>query len=142
MSSRTQHGRRAAWRTTRVAALCSALTVLLTALLMCLGSAAHAAGPRAAAPMTAVSAVQTPSYHPTGHRPVTVAHPGDCPADDVCCAQDTHGIRAVLRATAQPVPTVLPRIPSLPSPATRGCHLGLTPTRGAPDLHVLQVQRT
>ncbi|WP_217549825.1 hypothetical protein [Streptomyces sp. GbtcB6] len=142
MSSRTQHGRRGAWRTTRSAALCHALVMLLTALVMCLGPAAHAAADLATAPMTAMPTAGTTPTHPTEHRVVKVTHPGNCPAGDVCCAQDAHGVRAVLPTTTQPAPAVLPRIPSLPGPAALACSLGLTPTRGAPDLHFLQVQRT
>ncbi|MFD4510290.1 hypothetical protein [Streptomyces sp. NPDC058457] len=142
MSSGTQHGRRGAWRTTRPTALSHALAMLLTALVMCLGPAAHAAADLATAAMTTTSASSTTPGHPTEHRAVQVTHPADCPAGDVCCAQDTHGVRAVLPTAAQPAPALLPRISSLADSAVLACSLGLTPTRGAPDLHFLQVQRT
>ncbi|MFD4603249.1 hypothetical protein ACFWPQ_35135 [Streptomyces sp. NPDC058464] len=144
MSGRTQHGRRGAWRTTRPAALCHALVMLLTALVMCLGPAAHAATDLATAPTTATSPAPTApaAGHPTDHGTAQATQPGNCPAGDVCCAQDTHGVRAVLPTAAQPVPAVLPHVPSRSGSAVQACSLGLTPTRGAPDLHFLQVQRT
>ncbi|MEU5531728.1 hypothetical protein [Streptomyces sp. NPDC020362] len=142
MTSRPQYRPSDAWRTTRTAALCPALAVLLTMLVICLGAAAHAASDLAAAPMTSMAATQTPSGHPAEHCTVTATQPGDVPGGDMCCAQEAHGVRAVLPTPAQPAPAVLPRIPSNPGPAALTCSLGLTPTRGAPDLHVLQVQRT
>ncbi|MFJ5033838.1 hypothetical protein ACIQB5_38555 [Streptomyces sp. NPDC088560] len=142
MSGRPQCRPRSAWRSTPAAALCPALAVLLMALVMCLGSVARSAGDHAPAHMTAMSAVRTSPEGPAEHHALRVTHPGHCPTGDMCCAQDTQAARAVLPATAQPVPGVLPRNPSLPGPATLACALGLTPTRGAPDLHVLQVQRT
>lgn len=153
MSSRTEHRPRGVWLTTQTAALCPALAVLLMALVLCLGYAPHAPRNVATAPVTTLSAVQTSSHGPAEHRAVTVTavaerhtvtvtKSGGCPSGDMCCAQDSHGVRAVLPAAAQLLPAVLRRVPSLPGPATVACALGLTPTRGAPDLHVLQVQRT
>ncbi|MFF7467619.1 hypothetical protein [Streptomyces sp. NPDC008092] len=166
MSGRTQHGRRGAWRATRPAVLCHALAMLLTALVMCLGPAAHAAADLATAPMTATSTTRTPPPmtatsttrtpppmtatsaaptapgHAADHHAVAVTHPGNCPAGGVCCAQDTRGVRAVLPTAVQPASSALPRVFSRPGPAVLACSVGRAPTRGTPDLHVLQVQRT
>ncbi|MFC4506235.1 MULTISPECIES: hypothetical protein [Streptomyces] len=138
MNSRTQRRHRDAWWTTQVAALCPALAVLLTVLVMCLGSTAHAT---VGEPVAAMSAARTPADNWTEHHAVVMAHPGNCPPGDVCCAQSAHAGRAVLPAAPQPLPVVLPRVPGLAAPAASACAAGLPPTRGAPDLHVLQVQR-
>ncbi|MFF3875204.1 hypothetical protein [Streptomyces sp. NPDC001978] len=143
MISRTQRRRRAAWWTTPVAALCPALALLLAALVMCLGYAAHDSGEQAAAPMTAMSVAQQPTGIPAQHQALPVAHSVDCPSHDMCCGSAIHDIRTVLTAPAQPLPSAnLPRIPSILRPAPPACSADPPPTGGAPDLHVLQVQRT
>jgi hypothetical protein len=142
MSSRIQRRRRGAWRTTPVAALCPALALLFAALVMCLGYVAHGTSDQVAAPMTTMSATTAPTTPSATHHVKAIAHPADCPAGDVCCDPVAHGVRAVFAAPTQPLPAILPRIPSLPRPDTPSCSLRPPPTRGAPDLHVLQVQRT
>nr|WP_258404854.1 hypothetical protein [Streptomyces sp. F12] len=143
MSSRTtQRRHRGAWWTTPVAALCPALAVLLAALVMCLGYTAHNASDQAAAPMTTMSATAAQTTPSATHHVKAIAHQADCPAGDVCCNPVAHGVRAVLAAPTQPPPTILPRTPSPPRPDTPLCSTESPPTRGAPDLHVLQVQRT
>ncbi|MFF1688288.1 MULTISPECIES: hypothetical protein [unclassified Streptomyces] len=147
--SRTQRARRGAWWATRVAALCPALGVLLAALVMCLGPAAHGtdgatdSSPPAVASATAVTSTQhhVQSAHPDVVE--TVARRSDCPAGDTCCDPVSRGVRAVLSAPAQPHSAVLPRIPAaaMPDPPPPG-PAGLPPAGTAPDLHVLQVQRT
>ncbi|MFG3364130.1 hypothetical protein ACIPWY_06730 [Streptomyces sp. NPDC090032] len=144
--SRTQRARRGAWWATRVAALCPALGMLLAALVMCLGPAAHGAdgSPPAVASATAVTSTQhhmQSSTHPDGVE--TVARRSDCPAGDTCCDPVSRGVRAVLSAPAQPHSAVLPRIPAaaMPDPPPPG-PAGLPPAVTATDLHVLQVQRT
>ncbi|WP_063824550.1 hypothetical protein [Streptomyces sp. CdTB01] len=134
MSSRPQDKPRGAWRTTRTAVLCPALAVLLAALVICFGYPAHAAG-------NEVAAALMPMGPRADHLAVTVTAPGGCRHGDVCCAQADHAVRAVSPATAHPLPALLPRTPGLPAPEAGACPLGLPPTRGAPDLHVLQVQR-
>ena len=142
MTSRQQHRTRAAWRTTRLAALCPALAVLLTALVICLGPLRHATSDSdpAAAPVTTMSATTaSPADHPTKE----VTHPADCPAGDTCCTPAAHGVRAVLAAPVQHLPVFLPRMPDIPRPPDSApLHTEPPPTTGAPDLHVLQVQRT
>jgi hypothetical protein len=143
MGSRTQDTTRGAWRTTRTAALCAALAVLLAALVACLGFAAHADSSPAAASMTTVSASAIPTAAPADHQAAAVAHPADSPAGDVCCGPAVDGVRAVLVAPAQPPHAILPRTPDLPrQPDTSACFTEPVPTGHAPDLHVLQVQRT
>ncbi|MBK3570954.1 hypothetical protein, partial [Streptomyces sp. MBT62] len=62
MSSRPQRRDRGAWRTTRSAALSSALTMLLATLLVCFGYPAHATASQVAAiPMTSLSAAHKPA---------------------------------------------------------------------------------
>ncbi|QQM47428.1 hypothetical protein [Streptomyces liliifuscus] len=142
MSSRTQRRHRGAWWTTPVAALCPALAVLLAALVMCLGYAAHNASDQAAAPMATMSATAAQTTPSATHHVKVIAHQADCPAGDVCCDPVAHGVRAVLAAPTQPPPAILPPMPSPPRSDTPSCSTDLPPTRGAPDLHVLQVQRT
>lgn len=147
MSSRTQHTARGAWRTTRIAALCPALVVLLAALVMCLGPATHAdSGDHtisATAVMTDVSHEQMRTGNPAEHHAMPVAHPGGCPSGDMCCSPAVHGAAAVLAAPAHPLPVTLPRMPSLPRQQAGPTLLAKPPPAGdAPDLHVLQVQRT
>ncbi|MER5906160.1 hypothetical protein ABT150_39805 [Streptomyces mirabilis] len=141
MSSRPPYTARGAWWTTRTAALCPALAVLLAALVMCLGYMAHGISDPAAAPATAMSATVAQAHTSTEQHHVA-AHPVDCPAGDVCCDPVAHGVRAVLATPAQPLPTVLPRTPDLPRPGTSSRCAEPPPTGRSPDLHVLQVQRT
>ncbi|WP_405613432.1 hypothetical protein [Streptomyces sp. NBC_00076] len=143
MNSRTQRRRRDAWWATPIAALCPALAALLTALVMCLGSPAHeTSGHASAAPsMAAMITAKTPAGSWPTHHVVASAHPGDCHSGDERCAQSAHGGRAVLPAAPQPLPVVLPRVPSLAAPAASARAPGPSPTRSAPGLHVLQVQR-
>lgn len=142
MRSRTQDVTRGAWRTTRNATLCPALAVLFAALTVCLGFAVHADSGGHVISMSSASAravVDTPA----GHHSVPTAHLGDCPVGDVCCAPAVHGVRGVLAAPLQPQPAILPRMPDLPMRQDGPTFLAQAPPTGAaPDLHVLQVQRT
>ncbi|MEV6589666.1 hypothetical protein [Streptomyces acidicola] len=148
MRSQAQHTTRDAWRPTRLAALCPALLVLLTTLVMCLGSVSHGdSGPAGTTttsmgPMATTSVDALPAGAPTSHHGTTGAHPADCPYDDVCCGPAADGVRAVLAAPVQPVPAVLPSMPSVPAPGIASRCAEPAPTGRAPDLHVLQVQRT
>ena len=128
------------WRTTRLVALCPALAVLLAALVICLGSLPHATSDPADVPMTTMSATAaTPADHPTK----AVTHQADCHAGDTCCTPAAQGVQAVLAAPVQPQPVLLPRTPDLPGPPDSAPrHTEPPPTACAPDLHVLQVQRT
>ncbi|MFD4685891.1 hypothetical protein [Streptomyces sp. NPDC058461] len=150
MNGRGQDGRRDAWGTTRLAALCPVLAVLIAALLLCLGPTGHAAADRGTAPTAAAPAGATAPHpaseapsaggHRTDHHPVA-AHPGPCPSDGECCTRSPHGAHAVLPAAPQPVPVVLPRLPVHAAGAAVPRAPGLPSARGAPDLHVLQIQR-
>jgi hypothetical protein len=140
MTGRSQSSTRAAWRTTRLAALCPALTVLLTLLVICLGTGTHAAADPAAGPMTSMSATTVTPADPSAK---VAAHPADCPDDDMCCHAAAQGVHAVLAAPVHPLPVLLPRLPDLPGPPDGTPRRAEPPpTTGAPDLHVLQVQRT
>jgi hypothetical protein len=123
-------------------ALCPALAVLFAALVMCLGYVAHGADAPAAAPMTTMSATAVQANTSATQHARTIAHPADCPAGDVCCDPVTHGVRAVRAATDQPLQAVLPRTLSVSRADAPARFPALPPARGAPDLHVLQVQRT
>jgi hypothetical protein len=122
-------------------ALCPALAVLFAALVMCLGSMTHSAESPAAAPMTTMSATAAQTHTSATHHATTIAHPADCPAGDMCCDPVAQGVRAVRIAPAQPLSAILPRVQGLPRPDTPARSPGLPPTRSAPNLHVLQVQR-
>ena len=135
---------RAACRTTRLAVLWPALAVLLAVLVMGLGDVTHGHGGTPTA--TAMNTMVTPSIAmetSDGHHTTAATHPADCPPGDVCCGPATEGVRAVLATPAQPLPAVLRRAPGLPRPPT-ACSRATPslPTDRAPDLHVLQVQRT
>ncbi|GAA1262529.1 MULTISPECIES: hypothetical protein [Streptomyces] len=147
--SRTQRAGRGAWWATRIAALCPALSVLLAALVMCLGPAAHGTDGTADGSLptvTSVAAGSATQHHARSAYPAaveTVARRGDCPAGDRCCDPASRGVRAVLSAPAQPHPAVLPRMPAATMPdAPPPSPSGLPPSGTAPDLHVLQIQRT
>ncbi|GHG01713.1 hypothetical protein GCM10018777_10470 [Streptomyces albogriseolus] len=142
MGSLRQHTARGTWWTTRIAALCPALAVLLAALVICLGAVAHGQSTPATASMTTMSATAAPTDTPAEHHATTAAHPSDCLPGDVCC-RPADGVRAVLATPSQPLPAVLPRMPDLPrQPDTPALSTGPASACLAPDLHVLQVQRT
>lgn len=142
MGSRTHDTTRRAWWNTRLAALCPALVVLLAALVVCLGYAAHGDSAPVAS-MTTVSTTATPTAAPAGHHLATAAHPADCPPGDVCCGAVGDSARAVLVAPAQLSQAILPRMPDLPrQPDTPTGPPEAAQADHAPDLHVLQVQRT
>ena len=115
-------------RVTRDAVLGPALALLLAALVMCLGYVpSHGRAAPDADPVVTVS----------------VAHERlDSPAEhDRCCGLPTREARAVLPVGAHPLPAVLPRMPVVARPVGSSHVPVLPPARGAPDLHVLQVQR-
>ncbi|MFI6407459.1 hypothetical protein [Streptomyces sp. NPDC050548] len=123
-------------------ALCPALAVLFAALVMCLGALAHGTDAPAAASMTTMSGMTVPADTWGNHHGKTFSDPGDCPAGDVCCDPVAHGVRAVRHAPAEPLSAPLPALQGSPGPGTPARCPALPPARGAPDLHVLQVQRT
>lgn len=131
------------WTTSPPAALCSALAVLLAALVVCLGYPAHDGDSDSSAAMTSISGVQLPTGNPTGHHGSPAAHSGDCPAGGTCCAPVVHDVPVILAAPSHTSPVLLPRTPDLPLPSGTPAFLAHAPPAGAaPDLHVLQVQRT
>lgn len=155
MNSRTQHRPCDAEATTSPVALCAVLAMLLIAVAMCLGSTTHiTAGPRAvtlvtaathvtaATPVTVSAVARQPGDGRAGaHHSVASAHPGDCHSGDGCCARSAHGGPALVPAAPQPLPVVLPCSPA-PAPRTVTARAtGQPPSRSAPDLHVLKVQR-
>lgn len=134
---------RVPWWTTRPAALCSALAVLFAALVVCLGYPAHGGDSDSSAAMTNISGAHLPTGNPTGRHGVPAAHPGDCPAGGTCCAPAAHDVPVILAAPSHTPPVLLPRTPDLPLPSHTPAFLAHAPPAGtAPDLHVLQVQRT
>ncbi|MFI8893498.1 hypothetical protein [Streptomyces paradoxus] len=129
--------------TTRIAALCPALAVLLATLVICLGFVGHGQSTAAADSTTTVSTMAVLTGAPADHHPTAATHPSDCRPGDTCCRTADDRVRAVLAVPAQPLPAVLPRTPELPrQPDTARPAAETTPVCGAPDLHVLQVQRT
>jgi hypothetical protein len=150
MNSRTQHreGRGAGWGTP-LAALWAVLGVLLASLAVCPGHPDRAdAGPtRPAAPAITASATRAPADgDATDHRAVAVEHPPNCPSGSPGSARSehaaVHAVRTTLPGTVQALSALLPRLARLPAPDGRPCPAGFPSARGAPDLHVLQVQRT
>ncbi|MFI5674432.1 hypothetical protein [Streptomyces cellulosae] len=142
MGSRTQDTTREAWDATRIVALRPALAVLLAALVVCLGYVPHGhRAPAAAATHLSAAAGLTAV---TVDRPAPkVTHPADCPSRDGCCGPVGAGATAVRVATAHPFQATLPRSPDLPrQPYTAARAVEPSPACRAPDLHVLQVQRT
>jgi hypothetical protein len=127
MSSRTpQHRHRVAWG--RGAALGPALAVLLATLVVCLGYLPpRDVAERAAAPVVTVSVAHERLGSPAEH--------------DKCCGVPTREARAVLPVGAQPLPAVPPRTAVAVRAVAAPHSPALPPARGAPDLHVLQVQR-
>ncbi|MGW7080317.1 hypothetical protein [Streptomyces sp. NPDC054866] len=119
----------------RAAARCAVsgvgLAVLLAVLCVCFGSAAHHDEP-GARDVTSSSAAPTAGAASLGH---------SCPPGDRCTSA-THAAAVALPAPEPAVPTTLgeaglPAAPVAVHPVPR------TPLhRHAPDLHVLQVQRT
>ncbi|MGP4042968.1 hypothetical protein [Streptomyces sp. 2A115] len=126
MSSRPQYRHRVAWA--RGSALCPALVVLVATLVTYLGYVPSSERPeRVAGPAASVSVAHERLGSPAGH--------------DQCCGLPTREARAVLPVGAQPLPAVTPRLPVVTRPAATPRSPALPPARGAPDLHVLQVQR-
>jgi hypothetical protein len=143
MESRTRHTARGSRWTTPTAAFRAALLVLLAVTVMGLAGLSHGHADPATASMTTTSATVLPAGVPHGHPTAAVPHPADCPSGDVCCEPAAESVRAVLAAPVPPLPAVLPRPPDLPRPlAVSSRAAPPVPTDPAPDLHVLQVQRT
>ncbi|MEW2399307.1 hypothetical protein [Streptomyces sp. NPDC046862] len=153
MRSQAEHTTRAAWRPTRIATLCSALLVLLATLVVCLVSVSlsHGAGGPVGAstasresmgPMEPTPVDAVPADFPTRHHGPTGAHSVGCPYGDVCCAPAADRARAVLAVPGRPMPAVLSRVPNPPVPGISSRCAEPAPSGVAPDLHVLQVQRT
>ncbi|WP_237408045.1 hypothetical protein [Streptomyces sp. M2CJ-2] len=147
MRSRAQQardrGRGPRW-TVRTAVLCPALAVLLAALVVCLGYAGHGGAEKDAAPPTAPSAGGTVvTGTPAGHPVMSLVRQGDCSPGDPCCSPAVHDVPAVLGAPTQTPPLALTRMPGFPCPERHPAVLAQPPpVHSAPDLHVLQVQRT
>ena len=127
----------------RPAALCSALAVLFAALVVCLGYPAHGGTSDSSAAMTNISGAHLPTGDPTGRHCVPAAHSGDCPTGDTCCAPAVHDVPVIRAAPPYASLVLLPRMPDLPLQSGAPAFLAHAPPTGAaPDLHVLQVQRT
>ncbi|MEV0224507.1 hypothetical protein [Streptomyces sp. NPDC050704] len=126
----SKHTHRVARR--RDAALCPALALLLATLAMCIGYVPpNDRAERVAAPLVTVTVTPTVAHHRLGS-----------PAEhDRCCGLPNREARAVLPVGAQPLPATLPRMPVVARAAAPSPVAVLPPARGAPDLHVLQVQR-
>ncbi|WP_328440820.1 hypothetical protein OHA71_34830 [Streptomyces sp. NBC_00444] len=150
MKSRAQDATRGTRRTARIAALSPAtavllsvpFSVLLSALVLCLGLVTPGQSAPADASTISVSTAATvsPAEQPLA---APVAHASDCPYGDMCCHRAVDAVRAVLAAPVHPLPAILPRSPDLPRPPDTAPRIaGPTPACRAPDLHVLQVQRT
>ncbi|MFH8487475.1 hypothetical protein [Streptomyces longisporoflavus] len=127
----------------RTAARCTvfgiSLATLLAVLCVCFGSAAHHDDPRARDLVAASAALAADAG---GRASAEVASPGHtCPPADRC-ASAAHAAASVLPAPEPSVPTT-PAGTALPAVPARAHPLPPEPVhRYAPDLHVLQVQRT
>ncbi|MGP4011095.1 hypothetical protein [Streptomyces sp. 4N124] len=142
MKSRAQDATRGTRWTARLAALCPAAAVLLSVLVLCLGLVTHGQSTPADASTISMSTAATGSPAEQ-HLVAPAAHASDCPYGDMCCHRAVDAVRAVLAAPAHPLPAILPRSPGLTRPPVTARRIaGPTPACRAPDLHVLQVQRT
>ncbi|MEU2596509.1 hypothetical protein ABZ678_05005 [Streptomyces hirsutus] len=128
----------------RTAVLCPALAVLLAALVVCLGHAGHSGAKDDAAPSTAMSTGRTVAAGPpAGHHITPPVRQSDCSPGGTCCSSVVHDVAGVLGAPTQTLPLVLTRMPGFPRPEQCPTVLAQPPpVHSAPDLHVLQVQRT
>lgn len=146
MGNRGQRGNRGAWGATRtVAPLSAALAVLLAALLMCLGHGTPGVVAQHAAPETvaAVSVERPTAAGAAAHDTGRTVFRGICPAGGTCCVPAVHVDGALLAAPVQAAPAVLRRLPGPAAPPDApALPTGRPPPASAPDLHVLQVQRT
>lgn len=154
MRSQAEYTTRAAWRPTRSATLCSALLVLLATLVVSLVSVSvsvsvsHGAGGPVGAsaasrePMGPTPVDAVPADFPTRHHGPTDAHSVGCPYGDVCCAPAADRARAPLAVPGRPMPALLSRVPNPPGQGISSRCADPAPSGSAPDLHVLQVQRT
>ncbi|MFS8197881.1 hypothetical protein ACLVWQ_04260 [Streptomyces sp. CWNU-52B] len=125
MSSRAPQRAR---RVTRAAALCPALAVLFAVLAACLGYLpSHGGTAPPSLPVVTVSVAHERLGAPAEH--------------DQCCGLPTREARAVLPVGTQLLPAVAAPLPAVARPATARRVPVPPPTRVAPDLHVLQVQR-
>ncbi|MFB9506288.1 hypothetical protein ACFFS2_13680 [Streptomyces aurantiacus] len=133
MSSRTPQRAR---RGTRAAVLCPApavlipvlVAVLLAVLVACLGYVpSHGRAAPPSVPVVTVSVAHERLGSPAEH--------------DQCCGLPTREARAVLPVGAHHLPATAPQLPVVARPAAARRVPVLPPPRGAPDLHVLQVQR-
>ncbi|MEU3742344.1 hypothetical protein AB0E78_35440 [Streptomyces sp. NPDC032198] len=143
----TVHGER------RTAARCAVfgvgLATLLAVLCVCFGSSAHH-DERGARDAISFAAMSTPPAGGGGSAPAEEAAPGrspspstghSCPPRDEC-ASATHAAAIALPAPDPSVPTTLAEA-GLSAPPVAAHPVPRTPVhRHAPDLHVLQVQRT
>ncbi|ELS56451.1 hypothetical protein STVIR_2549 [Streptomyces viridochromogenes Tue57] len=117
--------------------------MLLAALVICLGVVGHGQSTPAADSTTTVSTTGVLTGTPSEDHTTTAAHPTDCQPGDACCRASADGVRAVLAAPTQPLPAILPRTPEIPrQPDIARLAAEPTPVCLAPDLHLLQVQRT
>ncbi|MDL5203808.1 hypothetical protein [Streptomyces sp. ALI-76-A] len=159
MNGRTQQ--RGA-RGTNLAVLWAALGVLLGSLTVCAGHTGRTDSDSAQVQGQVQRQVQAPSAALAGHRasshpavsaasPAALAAPTaapahDCPSSAPCGARAEqaalHPVRTTLPATVQALSALLPRLPRRPAVEGRFRPAGYPAPRGAPDLHVLQVQRT
>ncbi|WP_069886836.1 hypothetical protein [Streptomyces luteocolor] len=118
------------------AALCAALASLVATLFLCLGTVTPDVGHAGLGHTTAVAgapAVEVCALTPDGT---------ELPPSDRCCAPAAHGVRAVPASAEHALPPALRPLPHGPARPAPGPAPGRPSDHGAPDLHVLQVQRT
>ncbi|MWA08577.1 hypothetical protein [Streptomyces sp. BA2] len=127
----------------RAAARCAVsgvgLAILLAVLCVCFGSAAHHDEPGARDVLSFSAAPTAGAGDSALAEEASLGH--SCPPGDRC-ASATHAAAVALPAAEPAVPTTLGEA-GLPAPPTAVHPVPRTPVhRHAPDLHVLQVQRT
>ncbi|MGI5452583.1 hypothetical protein ACQEWB_05240 [Streptomyces sp. CA-249302] len=143
MGSHIQHTSRDAWWTRCVATLGPALAVLLAVLVICGAHLAHSGGSPASAERDGGSGSASVVAGSAERKVAASLHPADGSSGTVCCGSIGAVVRALPTVPVPHLPTVLPGTADLSRPSTSAPRLtALTWDCRAPDLHVLQVQRT
>ncbi|WP_306334054.1 hypothetical protein [Streptomyces sp. KL118A] len=114
----------------------AALVSLVTTLFMCLGPVAPDGGHEGTGHTAAVAMALASDDC------ATPVEGSDCPAEEECCAPSAHGVRAVPGPAGPSLSALHHQVPYPQALSAPGTAVEQPSTRGSPDLHMLQVQRT